>query len=167
MSEDGLLAGIDDQSSLRQRRYELLHVAAHVGPAVALRQGAGDLFNRALAVAQLQHRHRRGIEAHGALRNEQHVLLTHLVVAQPGAGGQTRVSHCGAPGPGGWLSPRSMASSWAHRSSVLNRSAATADSCCSRVTQRSTTRSSAYWASRGALTSRVRKYSSPAGSIHG
>ena len=47
----------------------------------------------------------------------------------------------------------------------LNPSAAEVLELCDG--QRSTVRSSAYCASRGACTSRVRKYSSPAGSIHG
>ena len=110
---------------------------------------------RALPVAKLQHRRRGRVEPHGALRHEQHVLLAHVVVLQARAGDEAGAGQ--ASGPGGCVSPRSIASSWAHSISVLKRSAATAASCCSRVRQRSTVRSSAYWASRGACTSRARK----------
>ena len=43
----------------------------------------------------------------------------------------------------GCVSPRSIASSWAQSTSVLNLRAATARSCCSLVRQRSTTSRSA------------------------
>jgi len=67
MSEDGLGTGINDQSSLSQRVDELGHVAAHVGSAVALRQGGDDLLKRALAVAQLQHGTKDAFAKSGAI----------------------------------------------------------------------------------------------------
>src|SRR6478609_6121307 len=106
-----------------------------------LRHGVDEVA-RALAVAELEHLRGREVEQHGALGNEQEVLLADLVVAQARAGGQARARHAAAPR--GCVSPRSMASSWAHSISVLKRSAATAASCCSGVRQRSTVRSSAY-----------------------
>ena len=144
---------------------QLAHVVAHVGAAVALGERADDVVEGTLAVTQLEHLRRRGVQPHRTLGNQQQMLLAYLVVAQAGAGHEARTRHA-LSGPGGCDSPRSIASSCAHRSSVLNLKAATAASCCSRVRQRSTTRSSAYCASRGACTSRLRKYSRPAGSIH-
>src|SRR5262245_48326897 len=159
ISVDGLVS-IDDESLLRQGFHEFHDVVSDVGALVALRQRADDVVERALAVAQLEHLRGGRVEPHGAFGDEQHVLLPHVVVAQPCAGDQARPRH-------GCVSPRSIASSCAHSTSVLKRSAATAASSCSGVVQRSTVRSSAYCASRGACTSRVRKYSRPAGSIQG
>src|SRR3954447_8735246 len=160
----GLGAGIDHQSLLRHAAEQLAHVVGYVGAAVALRQRGGDVADRALAVAKLEHLRRRRVQADGALGDEQHVLLAHVVVLQPGAVHEPGPVHAGACG---CVSPRSIASSWAQSTSVLKRSAATARSCCSRVPQRSTTRRSASSASRGASRSRSRKYCSPAGSIQG
>ena len=53
-----------------------------------------------------------------------------------------------------------------HNTSHLNASAATARSCCSRVTQYWVTSSIACAESCGASVSRARKYASPAGSTH-
>ena len=115
---------IDHQSSRRHAVEQLAHVVAHVGAAVALRQRAGDVVERALAVAQLEHLGGGGVEPHRALGDEQQVLLAHVVVAQPRAGDQARARH--ALAPAGCVSPRSIASSCAHSISVLKRSAATA-----------------------------------------
>src|SRR5512132_3995162 len=164
MSVDGLRSCIDHESSLSHGVDQLLNVVVEIRTVVACGERTDDVVERALPVAQLEHLRRGGIEPHGTLGDQQHVLLAHLVIPKPRAGGEAGTRH--AAGPGGCVSPCSMASSCAHSISVLKRSAATAASCCSRVRQRSTVRSSAYCASRGACTSRVRKYSSPAGSIH-
>src|SRR6188472_122849 len=164
ISVDGLGGCIDHESSLRHGVEQLVNVVAKVGAVVARRQQADDVVDGALPVAQLEHFDRGRIEPHDAFGDQQHVLLAHVVVAKSCAGGEAGTRH--AAGSGGCVSPRSMASSCAHSTSVLKRSAATAASCCSPVRQRSTVRSSAYCAWRGACTSRVRKYSSPAGSIH-
>src|SRR4051794_5416148 len=159
ISVDGL-DGIDHHEPLLcHRLHQFAHVVAHIGALVARRERAGDGFERALTVAQREHLRRGRVEPHDALGDQQHVLFTHVVVLQPRAGHQAGNTH-------GWVSPRSMASSCAHSTSVLKRRAATAASCCSGVRQRSTHRSSAYCASRGASTRRERKYSSPAGSNH-
>src|SRR5947209_12710488 len=167
MSVNGLGGAINHQSFLSHGVNQLADVVAQVGAVVALREHADDVVERALAVAQLEHLRRAGVEPDRPLGHEQQVLLADIVVAQPRAGDQAGGGHAPGAGGTGWcVSPSSIASSCAHSISVLNRSAATAASCCSRVAQRSTTRSSAYCASRGACTSRVRKYSRPAGSIH-
>src|SRR5918998_5210452 len=161
MSVDGLGGGIDNEPSLHHGVDELEHVVADVGARVAGGERADDVVERSLAVTESEHVRRGGVEPHSTLGDEQQVLLAHVVVAQPRAGGQAGTRH--ATGPGGCVSPRSIASSCAHSTSVLKRRAATAASCCSRVLQCSTVRSSAYCASRGACASRLRKYSSPAG----
>src|SRR5919197_5674142 len=161
---DGLASCIDHQPPLSHAVDQPLNVVAQIRALVARRESVDDLVEGALPVAQLEHRRRGGVEPHHALGDQEHVLLAHLVVVKPRAGDEAGSSH--ESGPGGCVSPRSMASSCAHSSSVLKRSAATAASCCWRVRQRSTVRSSAYCTSRGACTSRARKYSSPAGSIH-
>src|SRR5919202_4069499 len=130
MSVEGL-GGIDHESSLRHRVDQLEDVVADISALVARGERADDVVERSLAVAQLEHLRRRGIQPHGALWDQQEVLLAHLVVAQSRAGDQAGTRH--ATGPGGCESPCSMASSCAHSTSVLNRSAATAASCCSLV----------------------------------
>src|SRR4051794_30508932 len=142
ISVNGLRGGIHHQPSLSQGADQLVDVVANIGPVVAGAERVGDLVQRPLAVAQLEDLHRGGVEPHGALGNEQEVLLAHPVVPKPCAGHETRASHGSCPG--GWVSPRSIASSCAHSTSVLKRSAATAAVCRSRVPQRSTVRSSAY-----------------------
>src|SRR5262249_35006583 len=160
LSGPALLGGIDHEPPLLHRRDQLGDVVAQVGAVVALRERLHDVVERARAVAQLEHLGRGGVELYDAFGDQQLVLLAHVVVAQPRTGDQVRTRHAGC------VSPRSIASSCAHSISVLKRSAATAASCCSGVVQRSTVRSSAYCASRGACTSRERKEASPAGAIH-
>src|SRR3954453_717472 len=113
----GLGGGIDHQPVLDHPADELADVVADVRPGVALSERGGDLVQRAVAVAQLEHARRRLIQAHRALRDQQEVLLAHVVVAQAGAGGEPRAVPAGTCG---WVSPRSMASSCAHSTSVLN-----------------------------------------------
>src|SRR3954447_11214044 len=139
-SEYGLGAGIDHQSLLRHAAEQLTHVVGHVGAAVALRQRGGDVADRALAVAELEHLRGRRVQPDRPLGDEQHVLLANVVVLEPGAVHEAGPVHAAACG---CVSPRSIASSWAQSTSPLNFSAATARCCCSRVTQRSTTSRSA------------------------
>src|SRR6478752_105781 len=162
----GLGGCIDHQSLLRHRLDEPSHVVAEIGAVVALAERADDGVERAFPVAQLEDLRRCAIEPHDALGDQQLVLLADLVVLQPCARGEPGASHASWAGEiESCVSPCAIASSCAHSTSVLKRSAATAASWCSRVRQRSTVRSSAYCASRGACTSRARKYSSPDGSI--
>ena len=122
---------IDHESSLGHALDQPLDVVAQVGALVALREGVDDVVEGALPVAQLEHLRRGVVEPHRTLGDQEQVLLAHLVVAKPRAGGETGTSHASCPG--GWVSPRSMASSWAHSISVLKRRAATAASCCAGV----------------------------------
>src|SRR5215204_1313865 len=103
ISVAGLSSCIDHESSLCQAVDQAFNVVAEIGALVARREGAGDFVDRALPVAQLEHRRRCGIEPHGTLGDEQHVLLAHLVVLQPRAGDEAGAGH--ASGPGGWVSP--------------------------------------------------------------
>ena len=119
---------------------QLAHVVGHIRARVALRERRRDVVQRAPAVAQLEHVDRGLVQAHGALRDEQQMLAAHVVVLEADAVDEPGAVH-GATG--GCVSPRSIASSCAHSTSVLNLSAATARSCCSGVRQRSTTSPSA------------------------
>src|SRR5215213_5797553 len=159
----GLGGGIGHEPPLAHRVHQLPHVLPHARADVARRQHRRDLLERP-PVAQFEDLRRRLVQTDRALRNQEHVLAAHVVVLEAGAVHEARAPHAAASG---CVAPCSIASSCAQSTSVLNLSAATARSCCSRVTQRSTTSPSAYSASRGACTSRSRKYSRPARSIHG
>ena len=143
-------------------------VRGHIRPVVASCQHPDDVLERALSVAQLEHLRRARIESYGTLGDEQQVLLAHFVVAQPRAGDEAgtfmrspararsilRVSAL----DGVELRPQHLGLEPERRDGgflVLARPAA-----LHREVER-------VCASRGAFTSRVRKYSSPAGSIHG
>src|SRR5450432_2217804 len=141
MSVNGLGGGIDEESLLGHPVNQAAHVVAQIRALVALGENDDDLIERALPVAELEHLGGRRVEPHRPLGHEQHVLLADVVVAQARAGGQPGTGHASGVGEiEPWLSPRSMASSCAHSSSVLKRSAATAASCWARVVQRSTVR---------------------------
>ena len=121
---------------------QLAHVVRDVGAVVALRR-ARRRCPRACARRRTARapapRSRSGATAPSGI--EEHVLAR---ARRRTAGGapSTRRGRI-MPSTSGRVSPRSIASSWAHSISVLNLSAATARSCCSRVTQRSTTSPSA------------------------
>src|SRR5918995_4014553 len=97
------LGAIDHEPSLRHGVDQLEDVVADVGALVARGQRADDVVERALAVAQLEHLGRAGIQPHGTLGDQQHVLLAHLVVPQPRAGDEaaaryaTGSRNCGSP----------------------------------------------------------------------
>src|SRR3954471_17892310 len=125
-SVDGL-GGIDHESSLGHGADQFDDVVADVGAVVARGDRADDVVERPLAVAQAEHLRRGGVQPHDALGDQQEVLLADVVVAQTRAGDQPGTRH--AAGPAGCVSPRSIASSCAHSTSVLKRNAATAASC--------------------------------------
>jgi hypothetical protein len=77
---------------------QLAHVVGDVRAVVALGQRAGDLLERAPAVAQLEHVRRRLVQAHGSLRNQQEVLLAHVVVLKARAVNQAGAVHAAASG---------------------------------------------------------------------
>src|ERR1700727_364958 len=124
MRVNGLGAGVNQQPSLGHPVDQLPHVVTEVGAVVARAQDADDVVHRAFSVAQLEYLRRARVEAHGALGDEQQVLLAHVVVAQTRAGDKAGPRHDSIPPASGgvefWESPRSMASSCAHSTSVLN-----------------------------------------------
>src|ERR1700759_1702471 len=112
MSVKGLGASIHQQSSLGHGVHQPPDVVADIRSAVTVREHADDVVDGPLAVTEAQHLRGVRIEPDGALGDEQQVLLAHLVVAQTCTGDKARAGH--ASGPGGWESPRSMASNCAH-----------------------------------------------------